>query len=171
MALQPCRECGKWIISDAASCSGCGAPFSSKKPWRGFGIDWKTKATIFRIPLVHVAVGLDAHGRPLVAKGVIAVGQFGVGLVTIAQFGVGILFGLGQVVFGLAALGQFAVAAFIGIGQFATGLVAVGQGVIGVYGLCQYGWAKYLWSTSHTDMEAVALFYTLYDKILHLPGS
>jgi hypothetical protein len=105
-----------------------------------------------------------------VAKGIIAIGQFGIGLITIAQFGLGIFFGLGQVVFGLTALGQVAVGVLIGVGQIATGVLAVGQRVIGVYGLCQDGWAKYLWSTHRTDMEAVALFYTIYEKILRLVG-
>jgi len=106
-----------------------------------------------------------------VAKGIIAIGQFGIGLITIAQFGLGFLFGFGQVVFGLTALGQVAVGGVIGVGQFATGILAVGQRVVGVYGLCQDGWARYIWSSHHTDMEAVALFYTLYEKILHLVGS
>lgn len=171
MALEPCYECGRKISSDADSCPGCGAPCPPKKRWRGYGIEWKTKTRILRIPLVHVAVGMDARGRPLVAKGIIAIGQFGIGLITIAQAGLGFLFGFGQVVFGLTALGQVAVGLLVGVGQFATGILAVGQRVIGVYGLCQAGWAKYLWSTSHTDMEAVALFYTIYEKILRIVGS
>lgn len=170
MALQPCYECGKPISTDAVSCPGCGAPGPLGKPRRRFRIDWKTKTTIFRIPLIHVAIGLDDRRRPLVAKGIIAVGQFGIGLITVAQFGLGVLFGFGQVVFGLTAIGQVAIGALIGVGQLATGILAVGQIVAGVYGLCQTGWAKYLWSIRHTDMEAVALFYTIYEKLLHLVG-
>jgi hypothetical protein len=34
----------------------------------------------------------------------------------------------------------------------------------------QVGWARYLWSPNRTDMEAVALFHTLYLKIAQLPG-
>ncbi|MDQ7783000.1 MAG: hypothetical protein RDU20_08985 [Desulfomonilaceae bacterium] len=170
MALQPCRECGKPISSDANSCPGCGAPCSTTKPSRGFGFEWKTKTRIFRLPLVHVAIGLDARGRPLTAKGFIAIGQVGIGVITIAQAGLGLLFGFGQLVFGLIAIGQAAVGLVLAVGQFAVGILAVGQQVIGVYGLCQAGWAKYLWSTSHTDMEAVALFYTIYEKLGRLIG-
>ena len=139
-----------------------------KKPWAGYGINWQTETKIFRIPILHVAFGMDSKGKPFVAKGIIAIGQFGFGLITIAQFGVGILFGFGQIVLGLTVLAQFAIAAFIGIGQIATGVIAVGQFVVGIYGLGQTGIAKYMWSASQVDMEAVALFYTLYEKITGL---
>ena len=165
MALEPCYECGRDLSSDAEFCPGCGAPCKPKVPWAGYGVDWKTRTRIFRIPLVHVAIGMDARGRPLVAKGVIAIGQFGIGLITFAQFGVGILFGFGQFMLGLTVLAQFAFGALIGIGQVATGVIAVGQLVLGIYGLCQTGFAKYLWSTHQTDMEAVALFYTIFEKL------
>lgn len=171
MALEPCYECGKEISTDAAACPGCGAPCSPKKPWAGYGVEWKSKTRIFRIPLIHVAIGMDDRGRPFVAKGIIAIGQFGIGLITIAQFGVGILFGFGQFMLGLAVLAQFAFGVLIGVGQIATGVIAAGQFVVGIYGLCQAGWAKYMWSTTRTDMEAVALFYTLFEKISSLWNS
>jgi len=123
------------------------------------GFEWKSKASIFRIPLIHVAFGKDERGRLRVAKGIIAVGQFAVGLITIAQFGVGVFFALGQFVGGLAVAGQIA-----------AGLVAVGQAVAGLYGLCQVGWAKYMWSPDRVDMEAVALFCTLKLRIFQLLG-
>lgn len=150
----------------ALACPGCGAPYPSKQMWKGYwGINWKSKTTVLGIPLVHVAVGLNARRRPLVAKGIIAVGQFGFGVITVAQFGVGILLGLGQFLIGLFAGAQFAIAGLIGVGQIATGVVAIGQVVGGVYGLCQVGTAKYMWSPNRADMEAVAFFCTIYDYI------
>ena len=43
----------------------------------GWGYEYKSKQTLFGWPLVHVAFGRDAKGKLRVAKGVIAVGQFG----------------------------------------------------------------------------------------------
>jgi len=103
-----------------------------------------------------------------VAKGFVAVGQFAVGGITFAQFGIGILFGFGQMAVGIFAVGQMAVSLIAAIGQLAVGLLAVGQVVAGLYGLGQIGWARYIWSPNRTDMEAVALFHTIYLRISQL---
>lgn len=165
MALQPCRECGNEISDGALSCPHCGAPRPAIRDWSGTGINWKSRTTIFGIPLIHVAFGRDSLGKLRVAKGIIAVGQFAIGLFTAAQFGIGIIFGLGQFMLGLTVLAQFAGGILIGIGQIATGVVTAGQFVVGVYGFAQEGWARYLWSSSRIDMEAVALYSTIQLRI------
>jgi hypothetical protein len=170
MAIESCRECNSNVSTEALSCPHCGAPRPTARNWTGPGYEWKSQATVWGIPLVHVAFGRDSRGRIRTAKGIIAVGQFGVGLITVAQFGVGILLGCGQFILGLMVIAQFAGALLVGIGQFATGVVAIGQLVVGIYGLCQSGIAKYLWSTQHTDMEAVAMFHTLYLHICRFVG-
>jgi hypothetical protein len=170
MALEACRECGRQVSTDAFSCPHCGAPRPTVREWRGTGFEWTSKTKILGIPLVHVAFGRGKTGRLRVAKGVVAIGQFAVGLVTVAQFGVGILFGFGQFVLGIAVVAQFATGLILGIGQIATGVVAIGQVVLGVYGLCQAGLAKYMWSASRVDMEAVALFHTIQMRIRDLLG-
>lgn len=170
MALTPCRECGKEISSDAFSCPQCGAPRPSLPKWQGTGYEWKSQRKIFGIPLVHVAFGTNAKGKLRVAKGVIAVGQLGIGLFTFAQFGIGVVFGFGQFILGLTVLAQFAAGLLAGIGQISTGVFAMGQFVAGIYGLGQAGWAKYMWSASRVDMEAVAMFSTLYARLSALFG-
>ena len=59
------------------------------------------------LPLVHIAFKYRPNRTPVVARGILAIGQFGVGIITIAQFGVGVFclsqFGIG--VFVLAQLG------------------------------------------------------------------
>lgn len=127
------------------------------------GFEWKTRAALFGIPLIHVAFGRDPAGRLRVAKGFIAVGQFALGGITVAQFGVGLIFGLGQCVCGLAAVGQVAAGLLFAIGQIATSILAVGQVAVGLYALGQVAWGRYLWTPDRVDMEAVALFYTIYD--------
>lgn len=165
MALASCRECGKDVSSEARSCPHCGAPRPALKEWKGTGVDWKSERTLFGLPLVHVAFGRNAQGRLRVARGIIAIGQFALGVVTIAQFGVGVLFGFGQFIVGLTVIAQFAGAVVFGVGQFATGFIAIGQFVFAYYGMAQMGWAKFLWTPKQKDMEAVAFFHTVWEKL------
>ena len=53
-------------------------------------MDWKSRATVLDYPFVHIVFGRDVQGRLWVARGVIAIGQFAVGLITVAQFGLGL---------------------------------------------------------------------------------
>ena len=169
MSVRACPNCGQPVDS-GGFCPRCGITAPSAGASARGGFEWKTKAAVFGIPLVHVAFGRDCRGRRKVAKGVIAVGEIAFGLITVAQFGVGILFGLGQFVCGLIVVGQIALGIIAGMGQVAVGYFAVGQLVVGIYGLGQFGWAKYLWSQYRTDMDAVARFYTIQLKIRQFLG-
>jgi hypothetical protein len=84
MALVPCRECGTQVSTQAFSCPHCGAPRPSEAVWTGTGFEWKSARTCLGYPLVHIALGIDSRGKRRVAKGVIAIGQFGICLITVA---------------------------------------------------------------------------------------
>jgi hypothetical protein len=165
MPLAACRECGGQVSVQAPFCPHCGAPYPSRRDWGGFGIDWRTKASLGGYPLVHVAYGRDASGRRRVARGVIAVGQFAVGAVVIAQFGIAYVFGLGQFVFGPIVVAQFALALALGVGQFATGVIAIGQIAVGWYVLAIWGVGPHLCTAAVQDPEAVAVFRRLGDAV------
>ncbi|MDD4899509.1 MAG: hypothetical protein PHT31_01845 [Candidatus Omnitrophica bacterium] len=110
-----------------------------KEIWNS-GYAWRSKTEVFGWPLVHIAIGRDREtGKFLVAKGIIAIGQFAIGIVAIGQFAVGLIFGLAQFAVGMFAVAQIAVGFVFGIGQFATGIIAIGQFVIGNYVFCQTG--------------------------------
>jgi hypothetical protein len=130
------------------------------------GFEYKTKTEIRGWPLVHIAFGRDERGSFRIARGVIAIGQFGIGLITFAQLGLGLLFGFGQLMGGLIAIGQVAPAVIFGIGQLTTGHVAIGQLAIGDWVLAQIGIGIHVWSTTTADPEAVAYFTGLWDTIL-----
>lgn len=159
--MKICEDCGQTISRRALACPHCGAPqgsaLSRKPDW---GFEWKSDASIGSFPLIHVAIGRK-NGKLRVAKGVIAIGQFAIGLITVAQFGVGILFGFGQFILGTTALAQFAIAALFGIGQFATGFVAIGQFAVGTYALAQIALAKHAWTPEFQDPAAVEFFRNL----------
>jgi hypothetical protein len=178
MALIACPECGQGISEHAPTCPRCGYPLkepqvpvqrvvvrggSNKRAW---GFEWRTKAQILGWPLIHVAIGRDPQTLRLrVARGVIAVGQFGVGVITVAQFGFGLLFGLGQCVGGYLAVGQLALGLHFGLGQFAIGMTAIGQFAFGRYVLAQIGVGSHVWSTAGRDPEAVRYFTALWDAV------
>lgn len=113
------------------------------------GFHWKSSATLGRLPLVHVAIGLNEEGVKETAFGVIAVGkraigvvaigQFGIGVIAIAQFGFGLVAGLGQAILAPIALAQGAVAV-IALAQLALGAFVIGQISVGYMGVGQSGW-------------------------------
>jgi len=171
-----CPSCGKERRHDERFCSRCGRelvpgpspmfPMGSDPARPYWGFQWRTEAEIMGWPIVHVAIGRDeVTGKLLVARGLIAVGQFGVGLITVAQVGVGLLFGFGQFVVGFICIGQFALGALFGLGQFATGQTAIGQFALGEYIRAQVGWGKYMWTQKVKDPEAVAYFTNLWRAI------
>ena len=167
MAMINCPECGEKISDKAVSCPKCGNPM---KPilinplWRGY--EWKSQTKVLGVPLIHIAIGRDKQtGKLLTAKGIIAIGQFGIGLITIAQFGVGFLFGLGQFVAGFISISQFALAYYFGLGQFATGITAIGQIAFGTYVRAQIGIGEHVWSSQIQDPEAVEYFSRLMNLI------
>ncbi|GMU53473.1 MAG: hypothetical protein AMXMBFR33_26190 [Candidatus Xenobia bacterium] len=156
--LKPCRECETHVSTQATTCPRCGAPKPTQQSFRGWGYEWKSRQQVAGWPLIHIAFGRDADGRLRVARGIIAIGQFAVGLLTLAQFGVGLVFGLGQFTFGLVAVGQIAGGLAFGLGQFASGYVAVGQMVLAGYGLGQFGLGLHLWTVNQADPAALAFF-------------
>jgi hypothetical protein len=107
--MRDCRECGHSVSRQAFSCPHCGAPYPARERWDGWGFEYRSKAELLGLPLIHVAFKYRPNLRPVVAKGIIAIGQFGVGLVTVSQFGVGLV-GLGQFTIAGYAIAQFGVA-------------------------------------------------------------
>jgi hypothetical protein len=107
--MRNCRECGHQVSEQAFACPQCGAPYPARAKWDGWGYEYKSNAEFLGWPLVHISFKYRPNRRPVVAKGFIASGQFGVGAFTLSQFGVG-LFSLSQFTVAGYALAQFAVA-------------------------------------------------------------
>jgi hypothetical protein len=134
-----------------------------------YGFEWRSRAELFGWPLIHIAFGRSKQTEKLlVAKGIIAIGQFAIGIITIAQFGIGILFGFGQFIAGFIAIAQFALGICFGLGQFATGFTAIGQLAFGRYVLAQIGFGDYVWSVKIKDAIAIEHFHNLWDSIRNL---
>jgi tRNA A-37 threonylcarbamoyl transferase component Bud32 len=105
------------------------------------GLDYRSKATLFGLPWLHVTSGIDPRtGRVRVAKGIIAIGDRAQGVVAfgglaMGGFAVGGLaigiFAFGGGAFGLVALGGLAVALLAALGGAAIAPIAVGGAAIG----------------------------------------
>jgi predicted RNA-binding Zn-ribbon protein involved in translation (DUF1610 family) len=165
MNMYRCPECGNEISTEAKNCPNCGAPNLLRIKQKGSGFEWKSSQTFYGYPLIHIAFGRDETHKLRVARGIIAIGQFGIGLITFAQFGVGILFGFGQVIIGVTAIAQCAISVLFGIGQLSTGYIAIGQISLGFYALCQVGVAKHILTPKIKDPEAIEFFRQLYERI------
>ena len=124
-------EWGVWERLEAGRKNGCRQCGKAKNKFSKF----RTHATLFGRPLVCIANGRDPKsGEPVVAKGVVAIGQRASGVIAIGQFVNGV-FSIGQFATGrVAAIGQF-VAAPLAVGQFAVGVVALGQMGISMLGI------------------------------------
>lgn len=107
--LQTCRECGREVSDQATACPQCGAPYPARAEWTGWGFEYKSRANLAGIPLLHVSFKYRPDRVPVPARGVIAIGQFAFGFVTISQFGVGLI-SISQFTVAVYALAQFAFA-------------------------------------------------------------
>lgn len=114
--MKPCRECNHKVSEQAFSCPNCGAPYPARAQWDGWGFEYKSQASFMGWPLLHISFKYRANRMPVPAKGIIAIGQFGIGVVNISQFGIG-LFSLAQFTLAGYAIAQFAVAGSL-IAQF-----------------------------------------------------
>lgn len=125
--MKPCRECRREISEQAVACPQCGAPFPASETWDGYGFEYKSPLTIAGWPLLHISFKYRQNRAPVVARGIIAIGQFGCGVVCISQFGIGIV-SVSQFTIAGYALAQFAIAYSL-IAQFGL-YVAEGRGQI-----------------------------------------
>jgi hypothetical protein len=107
--MKPCRECRHDTSEQAFTCPHCGAPYPAREHWDGWGYEYKSSLTIAGLPLLHISFKYRPNRTPVVARGVIAIGQFGCGVVCISQFGVGLL-SLSQFTLAGCAIAQFGIA-------------------------------------------------------------
>lgn len=121
--MKECRECQHRVSEQALTCPNCGAPFPAREEWSGWGWEYKSPLTIAGLPLLHISFKYQQNRLPVPAKGIVAIGQFGVGVITISQFGVGLI-----------SLSQFTMAGFA-VAQFALAFSCIAQ-----YGLCVLDW-------------------------------
>ncbi|MEO7319748.1 MAG: hypothetical protein ABIZ56_12225 [Chthoniobacteraceae bacterium] len=130
-ATAQCRECAQLVISDAPKCKKCGALRPGDPDWKGEGYEWKSRGTWMGYPLVHVAFGCNARGRPRTARGVIAIGQRAIGAVAVGIVSAGIV-AIGVAACGVLSLGVVSIGLACALGVNAIAPLAIGVTAIGI---------------------------------------
>ena len=127
----PCRECDNGVSEQAPICPKCGAPQPYKKVWHGYGFYYKSKVSLFGLPLLCISFCFGKNLVPKPAIGIIAIGQFAAGPVCISQFGIGIVsvyqisiavYALAQITLAYQCIAQVGFVFHSGIGQSITKL-------------------------------------------------
>jgi tRNA A-37 threonylcarbamoyl transferase component Bud32 len=135
---------------------------------RRFGYEYRSRASLFGLPLVHIATGIDPRtGRKRVAKGIIAYGDVAIGVLAIG----GVAFGgiaIGGVAVGLVSLGGLAIGLLAAFGGFAfggftygggaVGLIAIGGAAVGYYAYGGGAWGIHGYGGNVQDPAAEAFF-------------
>ena len=139
---------------------------SKQNPYaaRMFGYEYKSKQTIFGMPLVHIAQGMDPEtGRPRVAKGFIAIGNVAIGVFAVGGIAFGV-FALAGVGVGLCVFAGMAVGVLLGIGGMATGVIAFGGMAIGWYAFGGAAFGVHTMGGASQDPELVKWLHNFMEK-------
>lgn len=106
--------------------------------WRERDYEYKSKRTLFGLPLVHINTGRGIKR----AKGIIAIGNVATGFISIGLLSVGLLsFGAlsaGLIGFGALCIGLVLAVGAISVGFFAAGAIAVGVIALGALSIGVY---------------------------------
>ncbi len=143
---------------------------------RKLSYEYRSKATFFGLPWLHVAIGVDSTtGRKRSARGIIALGSaprgviaFGdvaVGVVACGIFGYGII-SISVVALGVVALGSVAMGLLMAMGGVAVAPVAAGGAVLGYYANGALAWGKHALSPETHDILADKFFNPTITKLM-----
>jgi len=128
-----CRQCAAEVAAEDAACPECGAPEPANREWKPGGYEWRTQATWMGYPVVHIAYGCDPAGRPLVARGLVAIGMRASGGIACGFVATGGL-AIGVVSAGVFSCGIVSVALIAACGVNALAPVAIGVVAAGAMG-------------------------------------
>jgi predicted Ser/Thr protein kinase len=120
---------------------------------RKLGYEYRSKATLFGWPLLHVAIGVDPttgrkrRARGIIAlgsapRGVIAFGDVAVGVISCGIFGYGVV-SISVVAVGVVAIGSAAVGLWLAMGGVAIAPIAIGGAAFGYYANGAMAWGKH----------------------------
>lgn len=138
MTMVKCLDCGREISSLAATCPGCGRPLRAEAK-RGTELryvvpvyEYRSKRTLFGLPLVHVLYGPSWVTGLRPARGIVAIGNIALGVFAFGGIALGAV-AFGGFALGLICLGGIALGLALSAGGLAIGYVAVGGLAVGIY--------------------------------------
>src|ERR1041385_1366965 len=150
------KTAGETITADRAGTgrTAAGRVMVPVPAWQ-LGVEYKSKMTLFGLPLVHVATGMDVGtGKRRIARGIIAIGNVAIGGVAIGGAAIGVvalgggsvgLLAFGGGALGILAFGGLAIGLAAALGGGAIAPLAIGGGAVGyfAYGGGAYGHHAY----------------------------
>jgi len=97
---------------------------------RGRYYEYKSKRSLFGLPLVHIHIGTGAKK----AKGIIAIGNIASGVIALGLISMGVI-SSGLLSLGLFAFGTFAVGLLLAVGMISLGTFSIGAIAFGIFTL------------------------------------
>ncbi len=153
-----------------------GIPQHEAMPQQVSRLEYRSKTTLFGLPLVHIARGFDPEtGRPQIAKGIIAIGGRAKGVVAIGGTATGVIalggvsfgvFAYGGIACGLFSFGGLAVALLAALGGGAVASISLGGGAAGIYAFGGQGYGLHVLDSVTRDPAAVRFFGTWAEMLL-----
>ena len=139
---------------------------SAGNPWN---LDYRSQATLFGLPLLHVTSGPDpVTGQERIAKGIVAIGGRARGVLAIGGVASGFIamggvtmgvISFGGVATGLFAFGGMSVGLVGALGGMAVAPVAVGGAALGYYSFAGSAFGVHSLGSNANDPEARAFFH------------
>lgn len=106
--------------------------------YRGMYYHYKSKKTLFGLPLVHVSIGMRAkRAKGIIAIGNVATGAIAIGFISCGIFSLGLL-SLGLIGLGVLSLGLLFALGSVSIGTFSIGAISLGIFTFGAVSIGMY---------------------------------
>lgn len=119
------------LSTDVKSLSAAANPATGTDAPRRYRYEFRSKKTLWGLPLIHIASGHPDSKQVALARGIIAIGDAAIGLVAIGGFAFG-GFAIGGMSLGAISISGFAVALFLAIGGVAIGGFSIGSLALGI---------------------------------------
>ena len=130
-----CGNCGYKLtgLTESSKCPECGRPLVEVVSRSGqWGRRYRTKATLFGLPVIDVALGPAPGENVGRARGIIAIGDSATGFVAVGGVARGLV-ACGGMAIGGFSIGGLSLGVVSAFGGLALGGLVTGGGAVGVY--------------------------------------